>query len=265
MSNKQLNEIAAELEARAVELRLLASLEPPAPTPAPPPPQLTRTPPSETEAYFDDYGKFYDFLRADSMLGPVISTSEFQGCDAIILAFARAGSPLSHVAYGLATAYLETAMTMQPVKEIGGNAYYTRMYDITGQRPKKARELGNLTPGDGARFPGRGYPQLTGRTNYARATAKLRALGFDVDLVADPDRAMEPEIAAVIMVQGMTEGWFTGRKLSDDLPSDGVATLKQFTVSRDIINGVDKQVAIAEFAMKFQRGLVLAGYRRWQL
>jgi peptidoglycan hydrolase-like protein with peptidoglycan-binding domain len=46
------------------------------------------------------------------------------------------------------------------MKEQGNRAYFMRMYDITGRRPKKARELGNLAPGEGARYPGRGPIQV---------------------------------------------------------------------------------------------------------
>lgn len=217
--------------------------------------------PKDASGFFADHGRFYDFLRGNRLLGPVITASEYQGCEAIIIAFASAGAPISYVAYGMATAYLETAHTMQPIKEIGSEAYFTRMYDIRGARPAKARELGNLNPGDGARFAGRGYVQLTGRSNYAKATAKLRALGFDVDLVATPDLAMRPDVAAAIMVHGMIEGWFTGRQLDDDLLEDGPSTHQHFTDSRDIINGRDKAAQIAGYAVDFQTGLLSAGYR----
>lgn len=210
---------------------------------------------------FTDYGRFYDYFRKKNMLGPKISKSEFDGCDAIIKACALANWPVSYTAYALATAYHETAMTMQPIKEIGGTAYFTRMYDIRGNRPKKATELGNTTPGDGAKYPGMGYVQLTGKRNYIKATAKLRALGIDVNLVTHPERAMEPAIAALIMVYGMIEGWFTSRKLPDDLPARGVATLRQFVLSRDIINGTDKDDEIAAYAVDFQFGLLQGGYR----
>lgn len=209
---------------------------------------------------FKDYGKFYDSLRAGDMLGPKISAEEFEGCDRIIRACATNRWGLSWVAYALATTYHEVNGTMQPVKEIGGPAYFKRMYDIQGQRPAKARELGNLTPGDGAKFAGRGYVQLTGRTNYQRATRKLRDMGFTVDLIADPDQAMRPEIAAAILVAGMREGWFTGRDIDDDLPASGPASMSQFVASRDIINGRDKQEMIAQYAMDFQLALQQGGY-----
>ena len=259
---QELITIARELHERADQLLALAgAAEGDAAPPSSPPSEDV---PEETADFFDDYGAVFDFLRTNKMLGPTINDGEFEGCDRIIGAFAAGGAPVSYCAYALATAYLETAHTMQPVKEIGGAAYYTRMYDIRGSRPAKARELGNLTPGDGAKYCGRGYVQLTGKTNYVKATSKLQGLGYDADLVRDPDRAMEAEIAAVIMFYGMTEGWFTSRKLADDLPADGPARIAQFVASRDIINGRDKQDEIAVYANDFQTALQHGGYRQYR-
>lgn len=228
-----------------------------APRPAPAPPVAA----NDAAPFFRDYGAFYDFLRGNHMLGPKISKEEFDGCDNIIRACAAAGFGTAFTAYCLATAYHETAHTMQPIHEMGGPAYLHRMYDINGNRPAKARELGNTTPGDGVKFAGRGYVQLTGKNNYSRATAKLRALGFDVDLLANPDAAMRPDVAATIMVYGMIEGWFTGRKLPDDLPRVGPGTTRQFVLSRDIINGTDKDDEIAAYAVDFQTGLQRGGFK----
>jgi predicted chitinase len=44
------------------------------------------------------------------------------------------------------------------------------MYDINGRRPAKALKLGNVNPGDGVRFHGRGYVQLTG-ADWVKARA----------------------------------------------------------------------------------------------
>lgn len=224
-------------------------------------PVLESGPAPEPTAHpgFGDEGAFYDFLRDNDLLGPTISATEFRGCDAITRACAAAGWPLSWTAYALATAYLETAHQMIPVREAywlsesAANAYFRRMYDIQGQRPAKARELGNTAPGDGVKYPGRGYPQLTGKTNYAKAGT---ALG--VDLVGHPERALEPGIAAAIMVRGMAEGWFTGKKLSDYLPRTGKATKAQLTPARRIINGTDRAGDVANYGVTFQDGL-LAG------
>src|SRR3546814_3025883 len=68
------------------------------------------------------------------MLGPDISKGEFTGCDKLIRACAVAGWALSWVAQALATTYHETEGTMLPSKEIGGPAYFPRMYDIRSDR-----------------------------------------------------------------------------------------------------------------------------------
>ena len=52
------------------------------------------------------------------------------------------GLRTSWVAYALATTFHETAATMQPVMEYGGPAYFKRMYDPEGARPKVAKALG---------------------------------------------------------------------------------------------------------------------------
>lgn len=193
---------------------------------------------------------FYSALRADKLFGDEISPSEFQGVEAIL--DAAQGLPLSYVAYMLATAYLETAHTMQPIKEFGGEAYFTRRYDINGNNPALAKRLGNTQPGDGAMFAGRGFVQLTGRSNYDRADHEL---GLGGKLLANPGLAMQPEIAADIMRSGMVEGWFTGRKLKDWLNKDEGDTI-DFFACRAIINGHDRAADIAGYAMQFQAALV---------
>jgi len=78
-------------------------------------------------------------------------------------------------------------------KEFGDRKYF-RKYDIK-YNPSKAKELGNLNVGDGERYKGRGYIQLTGKYNYKKAGD---ALGLN--LVKHPELAEKPEIAAKIAV-----------------------------------------------------------------
>jgi peptidoglycan L-alanyl-D-glutamate endopeptidase CwlK len=56
--------------------------------------------------------------------------------------------------------------------------------------------LGNLGPPDGERFKGRGFVQLTGRDNYAKIGAMC---GLGDQLLQDPDRANDPDIAALLL------------------------------------------------------------------
>lgn len=196
---------------------------------------------------------FFEMLRT-GILGPTLSAEEVDGCNAILSAMG--GAPLSFTAYALATAYHETASTMKPIREYGGPTYFNRMYDVSGTRPQMAIANGNTCAGDGPKYCGRGYVQLTWKNNYARAGREC-----GVDLVSYPDKAMEPTIAAKIMRQGMTEGWFTGKKFADYLPVKGEATRAQFTSARRIINGTDRAAQIADHAVKFQAALVAGGWQ----
>ncbi len=196
--------------------------------------------------------RFFDSIRA-GLLGPTLSAGEVSGCSAILAAMA--GAPLSWAAYALATAYKETAHTMQPIGEIGGDAYFFRRYDPKGSRPDIAAALGNTQSGDGVRYHGRGYVQLTGRRNY---TVAGEALG--VDLVSKPELALDPSIAAKIMRRGMTEGWFTGVAFADSLARTAPAARTAFVRARRIINGTDCADEIAGYAVAFQGALQKGGW-----
>jgi len=79
------------------------------------------------------------------------------------------------------------------MKEIGGSLDF-RKYDPK-YAPKKAKQLGNKQVGDGAKYKGRGYIQLTGRDNYKKAGA---ALGLPLE--AKPELVEKPEVAAKVAV-----------------------------------------------------------------
>ena len=90
--------------------------------------------------------------------------------------------------------------------------------------------------------------------NYVLATRKLRergVVGGDVDLVRNPDLAMRPDIAAGVLVFGMLEGWFTGRKLIDYFKG----TRSDWVDARAIINGSDKAKLIASYGMAFYHAI----------
>ncbi|MGE3775086.1 MAG: glycoside hydrolase family 19 protein [Gammaproteobacteria bacterium] len=150
------------------------------------------------------------------------------------------------LAYMLATAHHETDRTMQPIREYGGQRWYRQMYDVSGARPQLAARNGNTAPGDGLKYYGRGFVQLTWKNNYARAGT---ALG--VDLVGQPDLALDPALATRIMFLGMQRGWFTGRKLADSFnPQRG-----DWVGARRIINGTDKANLIAGYGQAYYAAL----------
>lgn len=203
---------------------------------------------------------FFDALRK-GLLGPTLSPSEVSGVEAILAACE--GLPLAYVAYALGTAYLETNHEMQPVHEIGSDAYFTRRYDPLGARPDKAIELGNIHAGDGPRFHGRGFPQLTGRRNYGRANLELHRRGVlkaGESLISTPDLALRLDVASAVMRYGMEEGWFTGRGFARYLPAKGRANVGQFMNARAIINGQDRASDIADYSLQFQQALTEGGW-----
>lgn len=145
---------------------------------------------------------------------------------------------LRHRAYILATAWHETAFTMQPITERGSRAYFNKYEPGT----KLGKALGNTLIGDGYRFRGRGYVQITGRRNYNRA-----ALAVGKDLVTMPDLALDPETATRIIVSGMSAGWFTGRKMAD---------YDDYVKMRAVVNRRDRAGDIAGYAHRFETALM---------
>jgi putative chitinase len=144
--------------------------------------------------------------------------------------------PLRHRAYILATAWHETGpassdLHMTPRKEIWGPTAAQKRYE-------GKKTLGNTQPGDGKKYMGRGYVQITGRANYEKG-AKL----LGVNLLENPDLAMIPAYAVKLIVHGMTNGWFTGKKLAD---------YDSYENMRRVVNGTDRAALIADYAGKFE-------------
>jgi len=194
---------------------------------------------------------FFPHVR-QHLFGGTLTQSQVDGMNAILDAWDASGlTDLRYAAYMLGTAFHETARTMRPIKEMGGDAYVTRLYDVMGAFPERARSMGNTTPGDGARYCGRGYVQLTWKANYARMGKLL-----GVDLVGNPDLAMDPDIAARVMFEGMTKGEssvgdFTGVALENYFTD----TKEDWVNARRIINGLDHADAIAATAKAFHTAL----------
>ena len=194
----------------------------------------------------DDWLKpFFDHIRP-SALYKRLTTKQVSGHKDIIASLKKHKVPLSHAAYVLATAYHETAHTMQPVRE--------------GLSASDAWRKRNLRY-----YPwyGRGHVQLTWKENYVKADRKL---GLGGALVANPDLALDPEISAEVLVVGSVEGWFSGDKhgnrhtLARHLPVNSEATRAQFKQARRIINIMDRADQIAGYALIYQEALKKAGY-----
>lgn len=200
---------------------------------------------------------FYDIVRP-SLFGNHLKPSQVGGTNVVLdvwEAHFRERTPITQLAVCLATMFHETGATMQPIKEHGDRAYFTLNYDVTGRNPQRARRYGNIRPGDGPKYCGRGDVQLTWFVNYLKATSRLHELGLigdDIDFTKTPDMVMEPTTAAMIMFIGMEEGWFTGKTLDQlvDPNIDGDEHA-DFVRSRVIINPGDCVEMIAGYADKF--------------
>lgn len=150
---------------------------------------------------------------------------------------------LGQRAYMLATVQHETAGTYEPIEERGDIAYFARY--------ERMRSLGNVMPGDGYRYRGRGFVQLTGRGNYESTRDRLATLGIMVNLVAEPGLACEWDVAYQVLVRGMLGGWFTGRPLGAYVAGPKL----DYRNARRVVNGLDQASLIAAYANRWAREL----------
>jgi hypothetical protein len=178
---------------------------------------------------------FFDKVRIRPF-GGVLKQQQVDGMNAI-LDFWEAeqiSRDLRWLAYPLATTFLETNRTMQAVRE----AYWLS----ENWRKKNLRYYP---------FYGRGLVQLTWEENY-RKMGKI----FKVDLVGNPDLALDPDLAVKIMFEGMTKGEshigdFTNLSL-EDFFSD---TKNDALHARRIINAMDRADEVAGWHTQFLEAL----------
>lgn len=222
---QQLNEWMAELEA------------------ALPKPVETPTEPDEIDEGLQNPSAFYDYIRGDvGELFPKMSQSQFDGVQQTLRSAAGV-LPLTWCAYVLATEYHETGARMQACREAPNSSEDWRKRNL------------RYYP-----WYGRGEVQLTWERNYRYASERLTALlGRPVDLVADKDLALDPVISTAVMIYGMIEGWFTGKKLNSYINNNGGR--EQYVNARRIINGTDKAELIAGYAVEFEKALKLGDWR----
>lgn len=217
-----------------------------------------------------DRKKFFDAVRP-SVFNGAISGDQVKGIEALLDACAAKGvTDPRQVAYVLATPMIETGGSFVPITEslnYSAEALkakfpsrispadadrYGRTTHIANQ-PEIANRiyggawgktnLGNTQPGDGWAFRGRGLCQITGRRNYT-------LFGLDTN----PDAAATLPVAAQVMVTGMRDGDFTGRKLADYFSPSKC----EWREARKIINGLDRADDIAKFAINFHKAIAAA-------
>jgi murein DD-endopeptidase MepM/ murein hydrolase activator NlpD len=133
------------------------------------------------------------------------------------------------IAYILATAQHESDQFKTLEEYADGSAYEGRS------------DLGNTQPGDGVKFKGRGFVQLTGRVNYDKYS---KIVGKD--LINNPELLQQDAgLSAFVLVHGMMNGAYTGASLSDYTDASGNV---DFNGARAIVNGNDRASLIAGYA-----------------
>lgn len=203
---------------------------------------------------------FFDSVRGP-LFGGSITLAQMHGVEAILDRGMAVRTPLRHLAYMLATAFHETSRTMQPILEARQPGEKANPSIDTAINRLDASFLAGKLPwvkrpywrkdGSGKSWLGRGLVQLTHKDNYDRMG---RVIG--VDLIANPDQAMEPGVALSIMFFGMTRGDFTGRPLSDYIDD----RRRDYVNARRVINGIESAEKVAGYAERFEQALVAAGY-----
>lgn len=144
------------------------------------------------------------------------------------------------VCMALATIRAEAAPFLPLVE--GESRYNTNPGGHTFGRYDGRRDLGNTMPGDGPKFRGRGYVQLTGRANYTLFGPKV-----GVDLIAHPEKAADPVVAALLLGRFMLDHqWLIRRALADENDERGLAA------ARRAVNGGSN--GFAAFAEAFAVG-----------
>lgn len=171
--------------------------------------------------------KLQAMLNTDTTTGKVHDFSTTQGTiEAIRWECQSQGIGLpTQIAYVLATTEWETARTFKPVRE----AFWLS----EAWRKKNLRYYP---------YYGRGFVQLTWKNNYQTYSDLLH-----VDLVNNPDQAMDPNVALFVIVHGFKVGTFTGRKITDYINNQTTDFLR----ARRCINGNDQASKIAALAQKY--------------
>ena len=202
-----------------------------------------------------DAKTFFDKIKRP-LFGGSFDQTAVDNINVLLTTWARYPKmPRDEFAYVLATVLAEVGRRMGSVRETFANTDAEAIRNL-----ESAWRRGDLpwvkTPYWREGWFGRGLAQITHKDNYRRLTVHLQARGYNVDLVANRDLALEQKWAALILFEGMIFGLFTGRRLSHYIdPARGV---RDYKGARRIINGQNRAAEIARYAMKFRDALLAA-------
>lgn len=169
-----------------------------------------------------DRAKFFAGVRHGPFPGK-LTQDQVSGCEAILSEWERRGlSDQRWLAYMLATTKWETANTMQPIRERGGEAYLKtkRYYPWVGE----------------------GLVQVTWEENHRKFGATA------------PGQLLTWPIALKALFDGMINGMFTGKRLANYFG----AGVSDWVGARRIINGTDRAEEIAMIGRQFYAAILAA-------
>ncbi|GJD68753.1 hypothetical protein [Methylobacterium gnaphalii] len=158
---------------------------------------------------------FFDRIRACGVFGPTLSQTEVDGLNGLLDAWGEQGWPsdLRWVAYTMATAWHEARLD-GAIREVARGA---------------GHDYGRPAGPYGQVYYGRSFSQLTWLDNYQKFSKLI-----GVDLVKEPDLALDPTTGAAILIIGSRDGLFRAGKTLGRFFS---ATVDNPIGARDIING----------------------------
>lgn len=192
-----------------------------------------------------------------------LSQSQVDGINGILKAFDLVGDgDKDTLAYALATAYHETGKKMVPVREgfattdAGARRAVNNLARKRGPNSAVARYARPAGP-HGHVYYGRGHVQLTWLDNYRDSSADA-----GVDLVKNPDAMLDPVISARVLIKGLIDGRWSGKRkgLSHYEGPDDFLDDKEAAAARATVNGSDKATLIAGYHRQFYDALTAAGW-----
>lgn len=188
---------------------------------------------------------FYDSIRATLFKG-ALSSKQVEGIEAMLTEYNRQCiNDLRKLAYILATAYHETAKTMQPIAEYGKGVGkdYGKKLTMSRQPYTSPNHI----------FYGRGHTQNTWYENYYNLTVAARAQGKNWDFLNNPDLLLQMEPSIWATFYAMKSGLYTGKSLAMYFTKDKTDALN----ARKIVNGLDKAALIKTYYERFYGALIL--------
>jgi putative chitinase len=179
--------------------------------------QVLRLAPNARPEYRQTFGTAADVLTRHAINTSALRVAHFMaqvlhesGGGVVLVESLRYKAPRMLEIFGVGKH--SAAITPEEAETLVGrpDALAERVYGLGN--PRKAKDLGNKDPGDGAKFIGRGLIQVTGRASYEKFG---KALG--IDLVAEPGLAADPRYMLAIAAEEWNEKGCNAFADADDI------------------------------------------------